>query len=178
MKIFLFIVFLFAVIAGGFLWYMGMFSPVVIAEREMGPYTYVFVEHTGPYSEVAKPMAELEDQIKLEGFNCIDGIGIYYDNPDKVPQEELRSDVGFIISAEDMDKVKNNKDKFNFENLPEASYLVAEFPIKNNLSYMLGPMRVYPAFDKYIQRKGGVVPEVGVEYYDMTNSKIIFMMPI
>ena len=41
---------------------------------------------------------------------------------------------------------------------------------------MVGPMKIYPAFNKFLESQGAVVPSKGIEYYDMLNKKIIFMM--
>jgi hypothetical protein len=158
------------------MFYMGFFSKVSVTEKKMGPYTYAYIQHTGPYSEVGAPMLELYNTMKEAGFNSTDGIGIYYDDPKKTPKEELRSDVGSIISDEDFDKIEINKDTINFATIEEKIYLTAEFPIKNKLSYMFGPMKIYPAFTKFLEGQGRAVSSKGIEYYDMVNKKIIFMM--
>jgi hypothetical protein len=162
----------------GFFAYMGAFSRVVIEEKEFGPYTYAYVEHVGPYTGVAEPMMKLYEEMEAVGFNSTNGIGIYYDDPKNTPKEELKSDVGSIVSEEDMDKVDEFSDQFNFAELPQANYLIAEFPIKNVMSYMMGPMKVYPAFAKYLESKNIEVPTKGIEYYDMENNKILYMMEI
>jgi hypothetical protein len=41
---------------------------------------------------------------------------------------------------------------------------------------MFGPMKVYPAFAKYLEERNIEVPDTGIEYYDMTDKKILFMM--
>lgn len=158
------------------MFYMGFFSKVSVSEKKMGPYTYAYVQHTGSYSGVGALMADLYNKMKEAGFNSVDGIGIYYGDPKTTAKEELKSDVGSIISSEDIEKIEANKDKFNFATLEEKVYLVAEFPIKNKLSYMVGPMKIYPVFNKFFASQGIVAPSKGIEYYDMLNKKIIFMM--
>jgi len=160
----------------GFLYYMGMFSPLVIEEKEMGPYTYAYVEFTGPYHEIGPSMMELDEKMRAAGFNSTDGIGIFYDDPAQTPAEELRSDVGSIITDADMSLIEENQDNFNFVTLEKRNYLVAEFPIKNMASYMLGPMKVYAEFGKYLEEQGIAVPTKGIEIYDMTNNVILYMM--
>ena len=176
MKIFLTIFFVILLAVMFFMFYLGFFSKVSVTEKKMGPYTYAYVQHSGAYSEVGAPMDELYNKMKEAGFNSTDGIGIYYDDPQKTAKEELKSDVGSIISSEDIEKIEANKDKFNFAILEEKEYFVVEFPIKNKLSYMVGPMKVYPAFTKFFASQGRVAPSTGIEYYDMLNKKIIFMM--
>lgn len=176
MKIAIISFLVFVVLVVAFLVYMGTFSKVSIEEKKMGPYTYAFVSHTGAYSEVGKPMMELYDEMTKAGFGSVDGIGIYYDDPSKTPKEKMRSDVGSIIRSEDTEKMEANKDKFNFATLEERKYIVTEFPLKNKMSFMFGPMKVYPAFNRYLEGKNMPAPSKGIEYYDMANKKIIFMM--
>lgn len=159
-----------------FLAYMGYFAQLTIEEKELGPFTIAYTEHIGPYTGVGEPMMRLDEEMRAAGFNPTDGIGIYYDDPAKVPADELRSEVGAVIPDDEMDLIDENQGNFDFQTLERMNYLVAEFPIKNNLSYMLGPMKVYPAFAKYLEEKGIAVPDKGIEYYDMVNKKILFMM--
>ncbi len=161
-----------------FLFYMGMFSQIAFKEQIKGPYTFSYVEHVGPYHKVGKVMIELDNKMRELGFNSTDGIGIYYDDPKKTPKDKLRSEVGSIITADDMNKIVANRDKLNFKMIEKKNYLVAEFPIKNMMSYMIGPMKVYPAFAKYLEENNISIPDKGVELYDMTNKKIIFMMEL
>jgi len=178
MKNFLIVLIAVIIILLSFLAYMGVFSTISIEEKTMGPFTYAYIEHIGPYSGVGEPMAELYEKMEAADFNSTDGIGIYYDDPKKTPAAELRSEVGSIIAPEDIDKIEKNSDKFSFNTIEEKKYLVAEFPIKNIMSYMLGPMKVYPAFNEYLVAKDIEVPTKGIEYYDMTNKQILFMMEI
>ncbi len=159
-----------------FLSYMGAFDKIEIQEKSMGPFTYAYIEHIGPYHLIGEPMMKLDEEMRAAGFNPVDGISIYYDDPAKVPAEELRSEVGGIIPETELDMVEENQDKFSFNTLPAQNYLVAEFPIRNTLSYMLGPIMVYPAFTKYLQEQQIEIPDKGIEFYDMTNNKIYFMM--
>ncbi len=161
-----------------FFFYMGTFSQVSITEQEKGPYTFSYVEHVGPYHEVGSVMTDLDNKMRDLGFNSTDGLGIYYDDPKKTPKEKLRCKVGSIITASDMDKIEANRGTLNFETIEKKKYIVSEFPIKNMFSYMLGPMKVYPAFGKYLDEKKITRPDKGLELYDMTNKKIIFMMEL
>lgn len=162
----------------GFFYYMGVFSAVVIEEKEMGPFTFAYVEHLGPYSEVGEPMMKLDEKLRAAGFSSISGIGIYYDDPSQTPADNLRSEVGSIIREEDLDLIEKHQDEFNFTTLERRNYLVSEFPYKNMLSFLFGPLRVYPEFAVYLQAHNMEIPEKGIEYYDMEQNKILFMMEL
>lgn len=161
-----------------FLIYMGAFSKIAVTEQAKGPYTYAYVEHIGPYEAAGKVMLDLDSTMRKLGFNSTIGIGIYYDDPKITPAEKLRSDLGSIINTEDMRKMNASRDKLKFKVLEKKTYLVAEFPIRNRLSYMMGPMFVYPAFEKYREDKQISAPTRSLELYDVPNKKIVFMMEL
>ncbi len=161
-----------------FLFYMKFFSKVSVREEKTGPYTFAYTEHVGSYSGVGKPMMELDKKMREAGFKSTLGIGIYYDDPKNTPKEELRSEVGSIISEKDMEKVEKEENSFKFKTMEEKTRIVAEFPYRNMMSYFMGPMKVYPAMGKYMKEKGYNMDTVGTEVYDMENKKIIFMMDI
>jgi hypothetical protein len=159
-----------------FLFYMGMFSKIVVKEEQKGPYTFAIVEHKGPYSGVGKPMAELDKKMRAAGFNSKDGIGLYYDDPAKVSKNQLKSEVGYLITKDDLGKVQANQGKFNFRVLEQENFLVAEFPIRNMLSYMFGPMKVYPVVNAFLREKGLTMTGASIEIYDMSAKKIYFLI--
>lgn len=164
--------------AASFLYYMGMFSEIPVERSKKGPYNFAYVEHIGPYSGVGKPMEKLDEKMCAAGFNSRDGIGLYYDDPKTTSSEELKSEVGFIIINEDMGKIDGAKEEFDFQILPAGDYAVAEFPIRNILSYMLGPMKVYPAIDAFVTEKNLTASGPGIEIYDMAAKKIFFLMKV
>ncbi len=176
MKKTIIIVVLIVAVALLFMFYMGMFQKIDIVKEKKGPYTIAYVEYVGPYSGVAKPMKELDDKMRAAGFSSTDGIGIYYSDPKTTPENELKSDVGSIITIEDMGKIEANRDKIKFKTLEEGEYYVAEFPIRNMLSYVFGAMKVWPAFSKYLEDNGLKAGGPGIEVYDMKAKKIYFLM--
>lgn len=176
MKITLIVLGLLIVAVFLFLWYMGMFSRVEVREARMGPYTFAYVEHVGPYASVAEPMMKLDTEMREAGFVSTDGIGLYFDDPRITPAEELRSEIGSIITPEDMGRIEENRDRFQFKTLEAKEYVIAESPIRNLLSYMLGPRKVYPALEAYMYEHGLTVHPVGIEIYDMRENKILFLM--
>jgi hypothetical protein len=56
--------------------------------------------------------------------------------------------------------------------------MVVEFPLKNSLSYMIGPMKVYPVIAKYMKDKGYNNEVPMVELYDMMAKKIYYIANI
>lgn len=161
-----------------FLVSLGAFSKIVVTEKETGPYTYVYRFFVGDYKLTGPVFADVYNALKEQDIPAELGIGLYYDNPQTVPSHKLRSDCGAIIAAANVRKTKQLEKGYSVTTLPKARRLVAQFPIKNTMSYILGPMRVYPALMREAKVKGYQEMVTGIEIYDMTNKQTIYLMDI
>jgi hypothetical protein len=115
------------------------------------------------------------NKLKAAQINASIGIGIYWDNPQIVPAQKLRSYCGSVYDLKDsliIDKTGLKKGTINHK-----KYAVIEFPIKSALSYIVGPMKCYPVFSEYFKNKGIQASE-GIELYDMQAKKAIYLMAI
>lgn len=166
-----------AVAIAGFMGYLGMFSKVNVTEQKMGPYKYAYVEFTGPYEKSMPAFDEVNNALTAEGIVSSLGIGVYFDDPKSVAADKLRSHCGSIIETKDYAKLAKLKGKVKTGVFKETNCIVAEFPIKNPLSFMVGPMKVYPAMSKYMLEKG-YKGAAGYELYDMPNKITYYFMPI
>ncbi|HPS58328.1 MAG TPA: GyrI-like domain-containing protein [Spirochaetota bacterium] len=171
----LFIIFVILGLAG----YLGMFSSVAVTQKSAGPYLLVYEKFTGPYSETGPVQMKLYESLKTDGIETFRGFGIYLSDPEKVPASELRSEVGCIIEAKDYAKVKALSGRYSVKNFEKEDCVYAEFPIKNNLSYIAGVMTVYPALGNYI-KKNGLTDRTGysMEIYDIPAKKITYLFPL
>lgn len=162
-----------------YLGYLGMFSGLPVSEKEMGPYVFVYEHFIGPYQDTGKVFFRVNGVLEKEGIKATKGLGIYYDDPKVTAPGELRSDCGSIIEASDVSRLKDLK-SVNIKSIGRQYCIVAELPIKGALSFMIGPMKGYPALMKYAREKGsrwakGSMP---MELYDMQAGKIYYMMGI
>jgi hypothetical protein len=161
-----------------FLGSLGAFSKITVTEQEVGPYTYVYKSFVGDYKLTETVFDDVYAQLKKNNIPAGLGIGIYYDNPQTVAADKLRSDCGSIIADTDAAKAKKLGKDFTVKTLPKAKRVVAEFPIKNTLSYILGPIKAYPALMAYAKDKGYSEMVVGIEIYDMAHKKTLYVMDI
>ncbi len=155
-----------------FLIFSGLLAKVNITEQEIGPLKFVYAEHKGAYSKVGPVMDKVYEDLKKDGIETKRGIGIYYDNPQKVAKEDLRSEIGSIIETEDYEKIK---DTHNVKDIISKKRVVAEFPYKNKVSIIIGVFKVYPKLMKYItdnNHKEGPI----IELYDISNKKIQYIL--
>lgn len=178
LKWFLIVIAVLILLLLSFLYYMGAFKTITVSEKEMGPYTGIYESYTGDFSKVGQIIEKVSNRLKIDGVHPTRAFGIYYDDPRKVPADKLRSDLGAIIDDPmDMAKVRASKNKYKILTIAKSKSVVVKFPLKNMLSYMIGPMKAYPELNKYIEAKGLKVTKA-YEIYDMTARKIYFVMQV
>lgn len=62
------------------------------------PMQVAYVVHVGPYHKVGETLAKLHEWIVANGYEVAGGPGhIYHDDPDKVPEHELVTEVFWPI---------------------------------------------------------------------------------
>lgn len=163
------------ILFAAFLGYMGVFKTLQVTEQELGPYTYVYERFVGPYKDTGPVFKKVEAALKADGITPDKAIGIYYDNPEKVAKEKLRSDCGIVLKESDLAKVPALKKKYPVGTLPKKMSMVVEFPMRNMFSYMLGPIKCYPVLTQYAREKGH---KIGVVYELYLEDKTLFVMEI
>jgi DNA gyrase inhibitor len=178
MKIALIIITILVIILICIYGYYGGLKKIDLEVQSKGGETIVYKNVTGAYNQASNYVGKIHSFL-IRNFNIetTKGIGIFYDNPKNVDKEKLRSDVGCILdNPEDSTNVIISE-KFQVITLPKGDYIVTEFPMKGNLSILIGVMRVYPALSKYCQEHGYKDSPV-TEIYDFPNKKITFRKEI
>jgi DNA gyrase inhibitor GyrI len=161
-----------------FLHYMGIFTSINITERQIGPYTYAYEEFVGPYQNTVPVFVRVNNFLSAQNVTAGNGIGVYFDNPAQVPAYKLRSNCGAVIDETDTVKLSAVPlQQLKIGSIEQMNCAAAEFPIKNFLSYMFAPMKVYPAISKYMADKG-YKPRESYEIYDVPDKKIVIAVPI
>lgn len=161
----------------GFLAYMGFFLNIKVGEKSVGPYTYVYEHHIGDYSKTSKVFNKLYKELARDGIKAFNAIGIYYDNPSVVQKNSLRSDCGVVLESKDLAKLPKLLEKYKARTFPNRVYPVVEFPLRNNLSFIVGVYKVYPLLMKYVEEKGYKMT-TAVEIYDYKKKTISYVLTI
>ena len=65
--------------------------------RELKPRKAVCISHHGPYFMIGETFGQLAAWLQETGIQACETLGIYYDDPDTTPVEELRSDAGAFV---------------------------------------------------------------------------------
>ncbi len=68
--------------------------------RAFPPRKAVCMSHRGPYFMIGKTFGELGAWLKEAGLEAGPTLGIYYDDPEATPPEELRSDAGAFVPGD------------------------------------------------------------------------------
>ena len=180
-KISLIILAVFVAAILGVLYYHDFFTSPKLVEKEMGPYTFATKRYVGPYYETGPTMDEVDSFLREMGVESTKGVGLYYDDPDKVAASELRSDVGNVLEGVDEETLSKIKEKFNVIEFEKANSAVVEFPIKSMLSYMIAPMKTYPVISNHWLEKGyreDIEDSFAIEIYDIPAKVSTYIMPI
>lgn len=116
--------------------------------------TFAYKFKEGPYKDCGQLFKE---------SHCIGPglpqIGVFYDDPRKVPGALCRSAVGSILSEgenrADEELLKRYETSgFNVFSFPEVTHVVTtSFPHRTFLSVLLGILRVYPRLNHYIKER-------------------------
>lgn len=160
----------------GFLWYMGSFNTIQVEEKDAGGLIVAGMDVTGPYKESGKYISKVNAKLQQVHIASHKGFGIYRDNPATTPEEKCRSFMGCVLEQKDFPKIAEiEASGLKVDTVPVAKSVVAEFPLKNMFSYMIGPSKVYPAISKYIAEKKYEVT-LSYEVYDDDAKKITYVM--
>lgn len=166
-----------ALLVIGFLAYQGLLGEATITEKVVGPYAYAYEEFVGPYKDTGKVFDKVYTTLKDAGIETTKGIGVYMDNPMQVPADKLRSQCGSILEEKDMPRAVQLRDKLKLGTIPAQNSVMVELPLKNGLSYMIGPAKAYPALGKYIGERG-YAAGLTYEIYDMQAKKIYYVIQV
>ena len=153
----------------------GLFARVTVHEASVGPYVLVYKKHVGDYKQVAPVMDEMYHTLRdTFAIETTKGFGLYYDKPGEVPAAELRSAVGCIVEGRTADELAAMSLPYGVREYPASMSVVADFPYTGRLSIILGVLKVYPVFSKYIAGKNHPHTPV-MELYDQPNRIIQYI---
>ncbi len=159
--------------------WLGGFRKIQFTLQEAGGEVLAYEPHTGEYKNVGKVIDKMYYALlNEEKVECFRGFGIYYDNPQKVEKEKLRSEVGNILENPTPELLNQLSGKHNIKTLEQQKFLVAEFPYKNQMSVIMGIMKVYPALNKYIRQNQLNEEGFVMEIYDVPKKKIVYRKQI
>jgi DNA gyrase inhibitor GyrI len=177
LKWFLIVLVVLVLAAAAWLAYMGVFSTPKVSVQKVGPYTLIYEEYTGPYSDTGKVIKKVDEACRAAGIVTTKAFGIYLNNPKVTEPNKLQSEIGVVLADKDLAKARALRKTLKVKVWPASDCLVAEFPVRNDLSYMIGPLKVYPELNKALEAKKAKLG-AALELYDMPAKKTLFIFQL
>lgn len=133
----------------GFLSYEGMWASANIEKSEEGGYLMIGMEHRGAYYKISNTMKRLEKEVTEAGIENPSFAGIYYDDPDKVAEDSLRSFAAVIINnPADSAKLVSMKG-YKVVYVERGNALICDMKTQGMVSTIIAVNKAYPAFSAY-----------------------------
>ena len=126
--------------------------------REMEEIQMIYYSFIGPYMQSYDDFPKLMAHIQQNGISMGPySLGVYYDDPEKVPENELRSEIGFMVS-EKATETKNYK----YKKIPAGTAVSVKYKSMEEI------YPAYKAIAAYIEKEGLKTEGFSVEiYYSM-----------
>lgn len=126
--------------------YNGLFRTVEVTEKAVPFYSLMTLDFKGPYHEIGHTFEELSAKCDQAGV-AKNLIGIYFDNPDEVPEENLRSKA--CVIANNADSLKLAKLGCKAYHLPGGDAMTVNWNYTNGIEMMIGIIKSYSALGEY-----------------------------
>jgi hypothetical protein len=155
--------------------YAGVFDRVDISVQTVGPFQCVYREHRGKYQGIKYVLKDVYTYLKEEkSIETTVGIAVYYDNPEKVEEDSLRSIGGCLVAL----PVAGLEEPYRYTKIARTDAVVGTFPIRSFLSYMSGVLKFYPKLEQFTVGEDIEVLGPVMELYDMEHNEIRYIAPM
>ena len=148
--------------------YLGGFRSITIVEQTSGPYLLAYRElPVVNFSKFGEITTGLNQNLRALGLTPVRPFDIFY--PDQ------RAEIGFIIESADSARVAQAGGSILVKTIPAQRFITTTFPWKTSLSYLVGFMKVDPAFVKYRESHGMRKTWAATEH---EGDSILYLQPI
>lgn len=125
--------------------------------KEVSPFSYVYVAHKGPYTEIENVIGKLMQATQSQNiFPAGPMVGVYHNSPAEVGPEELEWEIGFPISAEVNVTAPLKKKVWNIASVVSAVHKGAYEETGNTITKMFewmqekGLIQAGPILERYL----------------------------
>jgi hypothetical protein len=151
----------------------GLLQTVVIEQRAMPGYRVAGISHKGPYEKIGDAFNQIHKIADEQGIP-VKMIGVYFDNPNEVAEDSLRSIAGVIVSDADSTKLSAISN-LTFMSIPPGQAAVSDFETGGMVSMIIGAMKSYPKLTEYVMEKG-IAEQVAFVYEVYGERKTEYVM--
>lgn len=157
----------------GFLVSQGLYRTVDVQQGEQGGFILVGVDHVGPYMEIGNAFAEVQAKFPDGEF-----AGIYYDNPERVAEDSLRSFAGVKVSATEGLAALAANPGFRLVEVEKGPAFYTEWSGGSGVvSMILGTMKAYPAL-KAACEETGLCTESSIAFEEYSDAGTRYVMKL
>jgi len=118
--------------------WMGAFHRVEVAERDCGPFTFVYLPiAAGEMGQVGAITTRIDAALEAAGVRARKPLDVFY--PDGT------GEIGFAVEGTTPAQLAALPDKTADRTIPAQRCMAVEFPWRNRLSFMVGYVKVDPA---------------------------------
>ncbi len=163
-----------------FLGYSGLFHKMKITEERSKVYTLVYKKVYGDYGQVGEVANSVSTFMEQNFIKINFRFGLFFDDPQKIEGTNLRSIAGVILDEQEFSRIDEitGKSDYLVKEFSAQSCLKTIFPLKNQVSIMLGVFKTYPTLKNYINKNSKYKLNPVMEIYDIANEKIVYLMSI
>jgi hypothetical protein len=155
--------------------FAGVFDKADVAVSVAGPYNLVYREHIGPYKGVRVALVDVYRFLtEKRSLTPKKGFAIFYDNPRKKKQDELRSIGGYLTDS----LLTGVPAPYAVQVFPKTASIAGTFPLRSFMSPMTGPMKFYPKMIALLAQEKRELAGPVMEIYDVPARKIVYIAPL
>ncbi|WP_165782589.1 GyrI-like domain-containing protein [Leptospira neocaledonica] len=154
MKIFLGVLLVLIVSGIGYFYYLGAFDTVQVKEETLGPFYILSHDRVGNYRKVGETFEAIQKEFPEKGVKNYKLFAIYKDDPNKIPEEKLRCEVGALFSEPVTEIPVGLSIQLTSKTIERKKYLTVDFPLRSFISIFLGIFKVYPVLFEACKQRG------------------------
>lgn len=158
-------------IAFAYLMSQGLYRSVEVQTGEQGGMLLVGLDHTGPYYSIGDVFESLRSDAGDAEF-----VGVYFDNPDLVPEDSCRSFAGWIVpsTAAGLEAMGRNH-KLRMLPIERRPSTYCDWEGSGMVGILLGTFKAYPALGEVAAQQGWSGEDV-IAYEHYTDGSTRFVM--
>lgn len=137
-------------------YFLGIFAHPQVRIAETGPYRYAYIPFQGPYYQVDDNLQSLKKALVLGRVPHGSPLGIFYDDPRKVPAQSRRGRAGYLLPAD-----AHAPPGIKVDVIPRRRVVMVQ--VKAHPA--IAPIKTYRALDKWAKAQGIPVRWPTVELY-------------
>ncbi|HEV7396417.1 MAG TPA: hypothetical protein VGN86_07900 [Pyrinomonadaceae bacterium] len=151
--------------------FLGAFRTVAVTEAEEGPFYFAYREVDGnSLSDVGMITTALNNDLTVFGITNKRPFDVF-----QLPGSGSPNEIGFVMSEKDLKQLQQITTALKFRTIARQQYMKATFPFKSRLSFVIGYLKVNPAFAQH-RKAHGYAPSLAMALDEP--DEITYLQPV